>query len=113
MKYIDKYIKLRNELWSEFESTVRTGAKLPTLVSTVYPIGINPPNISIDTDGQSWFLAKEIVKDENYELHIGEDIIVNTNNIKIIDSDNNIHEIKPDTLDLYWLSEILDAKSIK
>ena len=110
MKYIEKYIELREELWKEFESTVKTGAKLPTLVSTVYPIGINPPNLSVDTDGQSWFYAKEIIKDENYQLHIGEDIIVGTNKIKIIDTDNEIHVIEPDTLDLYWLSEILDAK---
>jgi len=50
MKYLDKYNEFRNELWKEFESTVRTGAKLPTLVYTVYPIGINPPNLSVDTD---------------------------------------------------------------
>jgi hypothetical protein len=111
MKYIDKYNELRKELWNEFQSTVRTGAKLPTLVSTVYPIGINPPNVSKDTDGQSWFYAKEIVKDEKYQLHIGEDIIVDTNKIKIIDTDNQIHEIEPDTLDLHWISEILDAKT--
>jgi len=76
MKYLDKYTELRNELWKEFELTVRKGANLPNLVSTVYAIGINPPNLSVDTDGQSWFYAKEILKDEKFTLHVGQDMML-------------------------------------
>jgi len=110
MKYLDKYTELRNELWKEFELTVRIGAKLPNLVSTVYAIGINPPNLSVDTEGQSWFYAKENSKDEKFTLHVGQDMIVDTSKIKLVDTNDTIHEFKPDTLDLYWLCEILDAK---
>ena len=113
MKYVDKYNKLRGELWEQFQLLVRSGATLPTLVSTVYPKGINPDGLSIDTDGQSWFYAKEIIKDDNYNLNLGEDIIVGIQKVKFKDIDNRVHEITPDNLDLYWLCEILDAKVIE
>ena len=41
--------------------------------------------LSVDTYGQSRFFAKEVLKDENYTLNIGEDLIVDTNlkNLKL------------------------------
>lgn len=108
MKYFDKYIALREELWKEFEKLVRKGARFPELLDVVYPKGKNPAGLSTTTDGDSWFYAKELLADSNYNLHIGEDIIVETTKVTFLDTNGKKHQVEPDILDLYWLSELLD-----
>ena len=108
MKYFDKYISLRVELWREFENLVKRGAKFPELLDVIYPRGENPKGLSLTTEGDSWFYAKELIADPNYSLHIGEDIIVASSQVTFIDTDSQRHKIEPDILDLYWLSELLD-----
>ena len=108
MKYFDKYISFREELWVEFENLVRIGAKFPKWLDVTYPRGENPKGLSLTTEGDSWFYAKELIADPDYSLHIGEDIIVGTSQVTFIDTDGKRHQIEPDILDLYWLSELLD-----
>ena len=103
-----EYLQLRERMWQSFEELVRKGAKL-TAVDTCYPRGVNPPDLITCSEGDSYFLAMEIIANENYGLHQGEDIIVGTNEVQFKDSDGNIHTIEPDILNLYWLSEILDC----
>ena len=112
MIYTDRYIEFEEELWNKFELLVREGAKFPSLVDVTYPKGINPQGLIKDTDGRSSFLAKELVQDSNYKLKadINEnDIIVDFNKVKFIDSNNNVHQIEPDVIDLYWICQILDS----
>ena len=102
-----EYSDLRDRMWKSFDDLVRKGAKLRT-VDTRYPRGINPPGLDTCSEGDSYFLAAEIVADPHYNLHQGEDIIVGTGKVKFKDYDGNTHTIEPDILDLYWLAEILD-----
>lgn len=108
MKYFDKYIKLREELWQEFEKLVRKGARFPELLEVIYPIGINPTGLSKTTEGNSWFYATELIANPNYNLHIGEDIITETTKVTFKDTNGKTQNLEPDILDLYWLSELLD-----
>jgi UTP-glucose-1-phosphate uridylyltransferase len=108
MKYFNKYIALREELWNAFEQLVRKGAEFPELIEVSYPKGENPEGLSITTDGDSWFYAKSLIANPSYNLHLGEDIIVATSPVTFMDIDDNTHTIEPDILDLYWLSELLD-----
>jgi hypothetical protein len=108
MNYFDKYIKLRDELWSEFESLVKVGAKFQNLLDVNYPRGQNPIGLSKTTDGDSWFFATEIVANAKYKLQIGEDLIVGTGKVTFIDVDGKKHKIEPDILDLFWLSNLID-----
>lgn len=108
MKYFDKYISLREELWLEFEKIVRKGAKFPELLEVTYPRGENPKNLSLTTEGDSWFYAKELLANPDYSLHIGEDIIVEIAKVTFIDVNDKRHIIEPNVLDLYWLCELLD-----
>ena len=109
MKYHDKYMELRDELWKEFESLVRGGAAFPELLDVSYPRGVNPQGLSIDTEGNSWFYAKALEKKPEYKLHKGEDMIVGTNQVVFIGSNDQRHVLEPDDLDLYWLSVLLDG----
>ena len=109
MKFHKKYLELRNELWKEFESQVRKGATFPELLDVAYPSGKNPPGLSVDTDGNSWFYAKALEKNPEYKLHSGEDLMVGTNKVTFVDTNDQRHEVEPDDLDLYWLSKLLDG----
>lgn len=109
MKYFDKYKSFREELWIEFENLVKKGAKFPELLDVTYPRGENPIGLPLTTDGDSWFYAKELIADPDFSLHIGEDIIVGTSQVTFIDNYGKRHQIEPDILDLYWLSQLLDS----
>ncbi|NRQ41409.1 hypothetical protein HRH59_02325 [Rheinheimera sp. YQF-2] len=108
MKFHDKYLELRDELWMVFEALVRTGAAFPELLGVSYPRGINPSWLNVDTEGNSWFYATALEKNPDYVLHKGEDLVVGANKLIFIDNNRHRHEIEPDILDLYWLSELLD-----
>lgn len=109
MGYFDEYIALREKLWNEFEKLVRKGAKFPELLDVTYPRGINPDGLSIDTDGDSWFMAKELVANPDYVLHIGEDLIVGTGEVEFISTTGQHHKLVPDILDLHFVSQCLDG----
>lgn len=108
MKYFNRYITLREELWKGFEELVRQGARFPELLFVTHPREENPIGLSVTTDGDNWFYAKELVADPEYNLHIGEDLIVATSEVTFIDTEGKKHRLEPDILDLYWLSELLD-----
>jgi hypothetical protein len=111
MKYLDRYMAFREELWKEFEDLVREGTRFPELLDVTYPRGENPIGLSIDADGDSWFYSKELLADPGYKLHIGEDLIVATRKVTFIDTEDKKHRLEPDILDLYWLSELLDKNA--
>jgi hypothetical protein len=108
MSYFAKYIELREELWKKFEDLVRTGCSFPSLLNVDYPPGINIPGLSKTTEGNCYFLAKSLKANPSYALHIGQDIIVGVNKVVFFDIENIERELEPDTLDLYWLSELVD-----
>jgi hypothetical protein len=108
MKYFDRYIALRDELWNEFEKLVRKGVKFPELLDVTYPRGENPKGLSLNTDGDSWFYAKELMANPQYNLHIGEDLIVATSLVTFIGVDGKEYQLEPDILDLHWLCELID-----
>lgn len=110
MEYFDRYIKFREELWSKFEIVVREGITFPELLDVTYPKGENPKGVSVNTDGNSWFYAKELLADSDYNLHIGEDIIIATSKVTFIDAKGRKREIEPDILNLYFLSKLLDGR---
>ena len=112
MSYKNNYIEFEKLLWEEFEKQVKKGAKFPTLLDVTYPKGINPKGLDIDTDGNSWFFAKELIKNTNYKLkpELNEkDIIIDFNHVQFIDSKGQSHLIEPNVTDLYWLCELLDS----
>ena len=109
MKYHDRYLGFREELWQAFDQLVRKGATFSVPVDVRYPYGENPPELLLDTEGRSSFLAKGIKANSDYELHVGEDIIVGTGRVVFIDWYDTECELEPDILDLSWLSELLDA----
>jgi hypothetical protein len=109
MKYIDKYLSLREELWTEFEKMVRTGASFHGSTDTCIK-GYNPVELPKTTEGDSWFLAKEIIADPDYVLHLGEDIIVGTGEVDFRDTEGTVYRIEPDILDLLWLADLLDDR---
>ena len=96
-------------MWSAFEALVRKGATFPHLQDVTYPRGENPKGVSLNSDGDSWFYAQALVANQEYQLHKGEDIIIGTNKVTFIDTNEKEHTLEPDILDLYWLSELLDG----
>ncbi len=110
-KYIDKYLELREEIWSAFEKLVRKGAIFNFTVDFKCSQGIEAVGVRSDTEGNYWFQATELVADPKYNLHIGEDLIVGTSKITIIFGNKKQikHTIEPDILDLYWLCNLLDS----
>jgi len=113
MKYHDKYLQLREELWREFEALVRRGATFPELLDVTYPSShpaeLRPQGLPVDSEGNPWFYARALERNPQYNLHWGEDLIVGTSKVIFIASDGQRHEIEPDILDLYWLSALLDS----
>jgi len=108
MKYLDRYIKLRDEIWAEFEKLVRKGARFPTALDVTYPRGKNPDGLAVDSEGDSYICAIEVRADPQYQLHIGEGLIVGTSKVTFVDLEGNAHKIEPDILDTYWLCQCLD-----
>lgn len=104
-----RYLKLREEMWNAFDLLVKKGAKFPELIDVYYPIGTNPEGLMLTTDGRSKFLAKELVANPKYQMHIGEDMIVGTGLVTFIDVRGNHRELEPDITDTYWLAELLDG----
>lgn len=109
MKFHDRYLELRKQLWKEFERLVRRGARFTIPIDVIYPKGVHPEGLSKNSEGESWFYAKGLLADSAYKLHEGVDFIVATNKVVFIDLNDCAHEITPDDLDLYWLSELLDS----
>jgi len=109
MKFHDRYMELRTQLWDEFERLARRGAHFMPFIDVTYPKGIHPEGLSRNSEGESWFYAKGLLSNPAYELHVGADFIVATNKVVFVDIDDSAHEITPDVLDLYWLSELLDS----
>lgn len=112
MSYHAKYYSFQEELWKEFEKLVRVGAKFPMLVDVWYEYGINPAGLSVDSEGKSYFLAKELVANPEYKLHeevTGKDIIVESGKVTFIDTDGKEHILEPEVTDLWWCSKLLDA----
>jgi len=109
MNFFDRYIKFREELWAEFDAMVKQGAKFPELIDVTYPYGEKYEDLIIDSDGRYSFLAKELVPDPDYQMHIGVDIIVATGNVTFIDSMGQRRTLEPDIIDTYWLCQFLDA----
>ena len=107
--YLARYLALRDEIWIAFEALVRRGARFPALADVTYPRGINPPGLSRDTDGNSWFYASALMANPEYQLHHGEDLIVGANPVVFIDQAEPQHRIEPNTIDVYWLAQLLDA----
>lgn len=101
-------MEFRAELWKGFEQLVRKGAIFPALLDVTYPRGENPVGLSVDSEGNSWFLAKELLAEPKYNLHFGEDLIIATSKVTFIDTEGKKHNLEPDILDLYWLSELLN-----
>ncbi len=112
MKHLAHIHKLQEEWKYKFESIVRNGASFPSLISVEYPFGINPIGLSKTTEGRSWFFAKVIKANPNYQLEIGEDIVVAYGDVEFIDSEGNSHVLEPDLTDLYWVAEVLDNAEI-
>ena len=108
MNYFEKYLALRDELWKGFEELVRNGATFSELLDVTYPRGMNPEGLSKNTEGDSWFHARQLLADPEYNLHIGENLIVGTSEVTFVDTHRKKHKLEPDILDLYWLSELLD-----
>lgn len=111
MSYTDRYIQLRDEIWEEFENTVRRGATLSTITGVSYPRGIRVKGLSVTTDGDSWFYAKAIVRNPDYKLHEGKDLIVATGKVTFVDLKDRHHHLEPDILDIDWLCELLDNRN--
>lgn len=112
MSYLKEYLNYREELWMKFQDLVRRGAKFPMLIDVTYASGINPEGLMKDTDGRSLFMAKELIADPNYSVRpeIGpKDIIIEFNYVKFVDTDDKIHHLEPDIIDLYWLCSVLDG----
>ena len=110
MDFKTRYLALRDDLWQQFEALVKVGAHFPQWLTVTYPKGENPSGLSKTTEGDSWFFAIRLLPDPNFVLHVGEDLIVDTNPVTFVDVNGKKHLLKPDILDLYWLSEILDEK---
>ncbi len=110
-KYIDKYYKLRDEIWTEFENLVRKGAIFDYTVEFKCPRGVNPIGGTLDTEGDSWFKVTEIVADPEYKLHVGTDLMVGTSQVTIIfgKKKRKKYTIAPDIFALDWLCEMLDS----
>lgn len=108
MNYFSTYLAFRSELWTAFEQLVRQGARFPQLQDVSYPQGENPAGLSVSTEGKSWFYATELLADPAYHLLVGEDLIVGTSPVTFLDTNEKTHQLEPDILDLYWLSELLD-----
>lgn len=109
MKFHDRYMELRTQLWDEFERLVKRGARFMPFVDVTCPKGVHPEGLSKNTEGESWFYAKGLVSNPTYKLHAGEDFVVATNSVVFIDINGRAHEFTPNVLDLYWLSELLDS----
>jgi len=107
--YFSRYLALRDEIWIAFEALVRRGARFPELADVTYPRGVNPAGLSRDTEGNSWFYANELLANPSYQLHRGEDLIVASNAVVFIDEAGTHHRLEPDTLDIHWLAQLLDA----
>ena len=109
MSYHQKYLRLREELWEQFAALVQVGASFPELIDVTYPHGVNPAHLPVDTEGRSWIQARSINSQPGYVLHRGEDLIIGTNPVTFVDTEGKPHQIEPDSLDIYWLSTLLDA----
>lgn len=113
MNYLDKYLEYRDELWEEFERTVRKGAELDIITAVYYPRGVKVRGLPTNTEGQRWFYAKEIIANPEYNLHIGKDLIVGTGKVTFVDAeDGRKHTLEPDILDTYWICELLDNRKL-
>lgn len=74
-----------------------------------YPRGSNPPGLSTDTNGRSWFRAKRLLADPAYNLLLeGDRLIVGARSVTFLDGSGVRRTVEPDILDLYWLSDVLD-----
>lgn len=107
--YLEKYSTLQEELWADFTQLVRQGAIFPELQDVAYPLDIQPKGMSRYTDGRCWFYATRLLATPDYQLHLGEDLIVGTSPVRFMDTEHQVHELEPDILDLYWLASLLDA----
>ena len=94
----ERFYKLRDDVWKEFEKLVQTGCDIEGELSTI-------------EYKDTLFIIKGILKDKNYSLHIGEDMIVGTSKIKVktaIFQRNQFIEVElevePDISDLQTLS---------
>ena len=114
MNLHEEFYDFRERVWNEFENLVQTGCDYVG----EFPIVIGELQIRTksiyDTEE---IIIHGIVKNENYNLHVGLegiDLIVQTNKIKIIKIDifNNektIKEVEPDVLNLQCLSTYLSG----
>lgn len=60
MNYTKRYQKFRNEIWAEFDNTVKQGTVLPELPDVTYPRGVEVKGLLKTNDGDSYFLAEAI-----------------------------------------------------
>lgn len=109
LTYREKYSSLQQELWHGFTLIVRQGASFPELLDVVYPLGIQREGLSHDSEGRCWFYASKLLAMPDYQLHLGEDLIVGTTPVRFVDSKHQVHELEPDITDLYWLASVLDT----
>lgn len=105
-----RHLQFRDELWKEFDKTIKSGAKFSKSVFTTYPRGQIIKGLMKTTDGLCGFNAYEIIANPAYIMHNGVDLIGLTGKVTFVDFGGRHHTIEPDILDIYWLCEILDAR---